>query len=605
MAEFALERFFAYRRYAGNLVVKPPWLYFIADFTGRFDVWRMPLSGGWPEQLTAFREEHARLLCADPAGQGLWIQADVGGSEAWGVFVRPAGRGWPRRWWWAPPARLQLSPRSVSPDRHWLLAASNRRQPQDLDLVVLEADTGNVVTPLAEGGYWQPALWVEVRGQLWAVGAQALANVENTLWAFAFPGHDVLRLTPPGEAVFNPLEPSPDGEGLLVLTNWESEATGIAVVDWKQPGQVEWVWRGPWEVEWAAWDPRRRTLVWIANEAGASRLWRAEWAGGRVQAARPAPGWPQGTVQAATLAPDSGLVVILSQATHPPEIWRYDLDRETGSALTEGWFGGIPSEALAVPELIQWRSPDGLAFSGWFYPARVTGPAPAVLAIHGGPESQERPGYQAWYQYLAHVGVHVVAPNFRGSTGFGRSFQRRIYRDWGGAEIGDLETVADWLARHPRVDPGRMALFGASYGGFAVLTLAARRPAQWRAAVDLFGPTDLVQFVQRVPPSWRRFMQRWVGDPEADAERLRARSPMTWADQIRCPVLVLQGARDVRVVPAESEQLVAYLKQRGTPVEYHRFDDEGHGFLRRENQLRAFELVADFLGRHLGIAVQM
>ena len=193
----------------------------------------------------------------------------------------------------------------------------------------------------------------------------------------------------------------------------------------------------------------------------------------------------------------------------------------------------------------------------------------------------------------------MLATNIRGSTGYGKTFQTLIHRDWGGGDLRDWEHAAKWLQAQDWVDPDRIGVYGGSYGGFATLTCVTRLPDYWAAAVDIVGPSNLVTFSKAVPPTWRRFMDKWVGNPETEVDFLMERSPITYVDDVRAPLLVIQGANDPRVVKGESDQMVERLRELGRDVEYDVFDDEGHGFTKRENQLRASRLAADWLERHL------
>ena len=184
-------------------------------------------------------------------------------------------------------------------------------------------------------------------------------------------------------------------------------------------------------------------------------------------------------------------------------------------------------------------------------------------SIHGGPEAQERVEYSAFYQYLLARGIGVLAPNIRGSTGYGVAYQKLIHRDWGGAELRDIEAAAQYLGALPWVSEQRIGVYGGSFGGFATLSAVTRLPDYWTAAVDIVGPSDLITFVRSVPPTWRRMMSVWVGDPETDAEFLRERSPITHVENVRAPLLVLQGANDPRVVKAESDQMVGAAAPHG------------------------------------------
>src|SRR5262245_8733849 len=163
----------------------------------------------------------------------------------------------------------------------------------------------------------------------------------------------------------------------------------------------------------------------------------------------------------------------------------------------------------------------------------------------------------------------------------------------------DLEHAVKWLHEQEWVDRDRLGVFGGSYGGFAVLTCATRLPDYWAAAVDIFGPSNLITFARAVPPTWRRMMKSLMGDPDEDEEMLRERSPLTYVEDLRVPILVIQGAKDPRVVQAESDQLVERLRELGREVEYLVLEDEGHGFTRKANELRVYRLAADWLERLL------
>jgi dipeptidyl aminopeptidase/acylaminoacyl peptidase len=187
----------------------------------------------------------------------------------------------------------------------------------------------------------------------------------------------------------------------------------------------------------------------------------------------------------------------------------------------------------------------------------------------------------------------------RGSTGYGKTYQKLIHHDWGGNELKDFEAAVQYLHGLDWVDRDRIAVYGGSFGGFATLSCVSRLPNYWAAAVDIVGPSNLVTFAKAVPPTWRRMMAQWVGDPETEADFLMERSPITYVDQIVAPLFVIQGANDPRVVKPESDQIVAKLRERGIDVRYDVYEDEGHGFTKRENEQKAFRDMADFLEEHL------
>jgi pimeloyl-ACP methyl ester carboxylesterase len=270
---------------------------------------------------------------------------------------------------------------------------------------------------------------------------------------------------------------------------------------------------------------------------------------------------------------------------------------------------GIPEGYLSAGEDASFTSHDGLRISARLYlPAEalgLSGPRPLVYYVHGGPQGQERPDF-AWFsmpliQYLALNGFAVFVPNARGSTGYGLSYMKRVDRDWGGADrLDHIHAMTQVLPRDPRLDVSRAAVVGRSYGGYMTLTLAGRCPELWSAAVDMFGPYDLLSFMDRIPATWKPYFRIAVGDPDTDRDFLVERSPATYIEQIACPLLVIQGKNDPRVVEPESRDVVERLRGLGKQVDYLVFENEGHDVLKFENKVRCYSDILSFFQRHLG-----
>jgi dipeptidyl aminopeptidase/acylaminoacyl peptidase len=228
-----------------------------------------------------------------------------------------------------------------------------------------------------------------------------------------------------------------------------------------------------------------------------------------------------------------------------------------------------------------------------------------VCYVHGGPQSQERPDF-TWFsmpliQFLTLKGFGVFVPNVRGSTGYGLAYTKHVDRDWGGKDRLDFVHGLKLLADDPRLDTRRTGVVGRSYGGYMSLMLAGRHPELWGAAVDMFGPYDLVTFSERIPPTWKPYYKLAIGDPDdpADREELVERSPRTHLHQLACPLLVIQGANDPRVVVQESRDLVEALKAQGKQVELLVFEDEGHDVLKFDNRVRCYNAITEFFEQHL------
>jgi pimeloyl-ACP methyl ester carboxylesterase len=269
---------------------------------------------------------------------------------------------------------------------------------------------------------------------------------------------------------------------------------------------------------------------------------------------------------------------------------------------------GLAPELLAPGEDASFDSHDGLRVSARLYlpspELGYEGPRPLVYYIHGGPQSQERPDF-AWFsmpliQILTLEGFAVFVPNARGSTGYGLRYTKRVDRDWGGQDrLDHVFAMTDVLPKDERVDVARAGVAGRSYGGYMTLMLAGRHPELWRAAVDMFGPYDLFTFLERLPETWKPYFILALGDPDRDRDFLLERSPRTSIGDISCPLLVIQGKNDPRVVEPESRALVEELRGSGRKVEYLVFEDEGHDVLKLRNRVRCYEAIAGFLSEHL------
>jgi dipeptidyl aminopeptidase/acylaminoacyl peptidase len=299
-------------------------------------------------------------------------------------------------------------------------------------------------------------------------------------------------------------------------------------------------------------------------------------------------------------ADGSVLAMLLDTPARPLAVAVAELGAGTAIRfLTDAQPSALQTVEPVVPESCMFPSRDGTSIPGLIYRPSGPGPHPVVMYIHGGPEDQARPLYNALQQCLLASGIGVLAPNVRGSIGYGRAWQTRIYRDWGGIDLEDFAGAASWLRSVDWVDPGRLAVFGGSYGGFAALSCVSRLPEAWAAGVSICGPTNLESLAQSMPPDWITVVRQMFGDPDTDAEDLRRRSPVSYADQITAPLLVAQGANDPRVPKAESDQIVERMRARGVEVSYLVFDDEGHGFTNRDNDIKANSAVVEFLVDHL------
>ena len=488
--------------------------------------------------------------------------------------------------------------RGWAPDGRQLAYAANAETPTNQEIWVRDVETGEVRKAFGGEAMAFPFGWSPDGSQLLVLDVRSNSDMSVIL----VEGETSRDLTPhEGEAKFIPGGWAPDGSGFYLVTDEGREFTGLAFFSLAD-NRYEWLETPDADVEEVALSEDGRVLAWTVNEDGWTRLRLRDLQTG---ADLPEPQLPGGTGPVfgqtqLTLSRDGRWAAVFwTAAQRPGEL--YVVETATGKArrVTDNMIGGLRERDLATPELVSYPTWDDREIAAWLYRPKKRRRTPVVLSIHGGPEAQERPWYQPLYQYLVSRGIAVLATNIRGSTGYGKTFQTLIHRDWGGGDLRDWEHAAQWLQAQDWVKPDKIGVYGGSYGGFATLSCVTRLPDYWAAAVDIVGPSNLVTFSKAVPPTWRRFMDEWVGNPETEVDFLMERSPITYVDNVRAPLLVIQGANDPRVVKGESDQMVERLRELGRDVEYEVFEDEGHGFTKRENQLRGSRLAAEWLERHL------
>lgn len=265
----------------------------------------------------------------------------------------------------------------------------------------------------------------------------------------------------------------------------------------------------------------------------------------------------------------------------------------------------LPEEKMAPMTPVEYKARDGLTIHGYLtIPAGSDGKnLPVVVNPHGGPWARDVWGYDGEAQFLANRGLAVFQMNFRGSTGYGRAFWEASFKQWGRAMQDDITDGVQWLIDQGVADPKRIAIYGGSYGGYAVLAGLAFTPDLYACGVDYVGVSNLFTLLETLPPYWelgRQMMYEQIGDPDTEKELLKAASPVFHADRIKAPLFVAQGANDPRVKKAESDQIVEALNKRGVAVEYMVKDNEGHGFLNEENRFDFYRAMERFLAKHLG-----
>jgi len=560
---------------------------------GTYEAWSLPATGGMPQRAITVERAAVRSLCWSASGE-LVAAADRGGTELHQIYARhPDGPTLPLSVDPAGKVQRLLSWNAAPPDGALVAFSSNARAATDMDIVIADA-AARTERPLLTGAFWHVVGGWSPDGTALLV-MRVLDNTTQDLLIVDPRTGDAREITRHAEDVSHiPAGWLADGRA-LAITDEGSDQLWLGALD-VATGKLEPIDRPRWDVELAVSSANGQTQIWSVNEDGYSTLrWRH--AGGPTRERR-----IDGACEDLVVAADGSRVAFTRLSpTEPWQVWTLDIATgEARVALTSSL--GVPRSELVDPELIRIPGPDGDIPCFVYRPRGARGPTPAVLYPHGGPEGQSRPAFGPHLTHLAaliHRGVALVVPNIHGSTGYGRKWQAAIHKDWGGIDLRDLRAVTEWMTRQKEFDRSRLAVYGGSYGGFATLLCVTQIPDVWRCAVDVFGVANLVTMLENAQPNWRRFLTRWIGDLDRDRAKLVERSPITHIDNVRCPMLILQGENDPRVPKEESDQVVARLRALGRQIDYVVYPDEGHGFTKRANAEDAYGRIVDFLTREL------
>jgi dipeptidyl aminopeptidase/acylaminoacyl peptidase len=465
---------------------------------------------------------------------------------------------------------------------------STRRNGRDTDIWIIDPVDRRSDRLLAEleGGGWGVAQWSPDDRSL--LVQQFISVNESHLWLVNAGTGEKRRITPQGGAetvLYADAEFAPDGRGVFATSDRGSEFQRVVHIDVATGRERPLVTASRWDVESMALSPDGSTIATVTNEEGVSTL-RFLDLNGRVISA---PRLPVGIVNDLRWHPSSREIGFSINSTRSPSDV-YSLDVRTGALRrwTTSETGGLHTGTLPSAELVRWKSFDGRMISGFLYrpPSRFTGKRPVIINIHGGPEGQARPVFLGRLNYyLNELGVALIYPNVRGSTGYGKSFVKLDNGLKREDSYKDIAALLDWIATRGELDAGKVMVTGGSYGGFMTLAVASNYSDRICCAVDVVGISHLGTFLEKTE-SYRRDLRRVEYGDERDA-RIRAffdrTAPLTNAHRITKPLFVVQGANDPRVPRQEAEQIVTAVRKNGTPVWFLMAMDEGHGFAKKKN----------------------
>jgi len=617
MADFDIARFLNIRSASGpSFSPDGRFVSFLSNITGVTQLWQVPVNGGWPTQLS-FTRDSVRGAHYSPFKHELIYSMDEGGNERTQLYLlrgvaggtdHALGDGWTS-------TDLTRRPNSIhtfggwSHDGSTIALSGTRDNPSRFDVYVQKIDEPEPkLLQRGPGGYYDPVGWSPDDKSLLVV--QLESNFNQNLFLLDVATGTARCLTPhQNDSQYHSPCWSADGKSIYCAsTAGDKDLAGLAQID-VGTGEISYLETPEHEVGGVLASPKGRWLAWLINVDGKSVLKLRDLKSGKTIEA---PDLPLGVVSQLEFSRDDHkLAFAFDGPRHNLDVWIWDLindatdtDQTSESKprqLTRSSRAGIPFNQFVEPELIHYKTFDGKMIPAWFYRPALKGdrPPPVIVNPHGGPESQTRPNFNALYQYFVQHGYGVLAPNVRGSTGYGTAYMNLDNTTKRMDSVSDLAHAAYWLRDQGQGDRKRLVVYGGSYGGFMVLAAVSHYPDLWAAGIDVVGICNFVTFLEKTGAYRRANREAEYGSLREHRGFLEKISPINHVDKIKCPMMVIHGANDPRVPIGEAEQIVAALQERSIPVEYLRYEDEGHGLVKLKNRLDAYAKMVEFLNTHL------
>jgi dipeptidyl aminopeptidase/acylaminoacyl peptidase len=575
---------------------------YAAPYARRLNVFVRPIAGGPATRVTS---ETARDISGYFwKGERIVFVKDFGGDENFHVVSVNLEGGDLRDLTPGDKVKADIVDIMIDDDDH-MIVSHNRRDAEVFDVFRINVKTGEERLIAQNPG--NITSWgTDHDGNLRVAGATDGVNTSLLYRATEDAPFKPILTTNFKETVA-PLFFTFDNQQLYVASNRGRDKSAIFVLDPVTAKEGELLVDNPEvDVEALTYSRKRKVLttahweVWKTDR----RFFDAETESMYRDVQARLPGYEL-SFTSANKAEDKFIVASYSDRT-PGKRYLYDKAMKTLEFLADvkPW---LPEDELATMKPIEFESRDGLTLHGYLTVPKGVAPKnlPVVLNVHGGPWARDVWGFNPEVQFLANRGYAVLQVNFRGSTGYGRKFWEASFREWGRKMQDDLADGVQWLIKEGIADPKRVAIYGGSYGGYATLAGLVFTPDLYAAGVDYVGVSNLMTFMQSIPPYWKPYLamlQEMVGDMDKDEAMLKAASPVNHADRIKAPLLIAQGAKDPRVVKSESDQMVEAMRKRGVEVEYLVKDNEGHGFRNEENRFEFYEAMERFLAKHIGTA---
>lgn len=575
---------------------------FTTDMTGNQNVWKVSTSGSFPLQMSYSKEtQESPRFTRDTK----WItyRQDSGGNEMWQLMSVPANGGAVQNHFEQPDAAVEGY--LFSPDGKSLAVVYKSKTGSTNDIALLDWDSHalrNLTNEKSPGYLWSTAAWFPDGKSLLAQRINP-AFTDSSVYRIDVATGKAEVLTPHDkEARFIATSLSADGHTALIESDQKTGSSNVALLDITTK-KLTWVTSTGWEASAAFFSPDGKHFTYEINQDGRSDVFLCEHPslkcnrlsmpeGRTIQQAEPTSWSPDGT----------RLLLEHQSARRPSDLWVYDVRTNKGTQLTFSALASLDPGSLPQSQIVHYKSFDGKIISAllWVPPnLKRDGSSPAIVLPHGGPTGQVLDTFNATAATLASRGYLCIAPNVRGSSGYGIEFQKANYQDLGGGDLKDEVAARQFLIDTGYVNAQKVGITGGSYGGYMTLMAIGKTPDLWNAAVELFGIIDWYTMLQHEDPFLQQYEKSLLGDPEKDKAVYENASPIKFIRDDKAPLLVLQGDNDIRVPKEEAEQVVDILKKDGKTVDATYYANEGHGFRKRENRIDSLQRTVDWFDKYL------
>ncbi len=596
--EYSIEQFYENTRIGGGEFSEDEKrLLMSSDESGIFNVYEINISDGSKKQITNSKDDSFFAIDYVPGTGEILFSADKGGNEVNHIYLLSDDG-----------TTIDLTPgenekaqfAGWSEDRDFLYYLSNKRDPKFFDLYKMQV------------GQWEPQMLYQNDKGLEIVGmshdenlialSQPITTSENKLFLYD-RSQDKMTEISNEKGTYSASGFSKEDDKFYYITDDGREFKYLMEYD-TATGERSPVYEADWDVMYSYLSENDKYRVIAINEDGTNKLVVQNNVTDKMV---DLPELPGANISAVAISESENLMRLTAATSKASSnLYVYDFRNNEIKKLTNTLNPEIDPEDLVSAEVVRYNSFDGVEIPAIFYKPHQASEAnkvPALVWVHGGPGGQSRTGYFALIQYLVNHGYAVLAVNNRGSSGYGKTFFKMDDKKHGEEDLKDVIAGKNWLQSQEYIDEENIGIIGGSYGGYMTMAAMTFTPEEFDVGVNLFGVTNWLRTLKSIPPYWESFINALyeeMGDPTTkDSIALYNKSPLFHADQVKNPVMVLQGANDPRVLQVESDEIVEQLKKNDVPVEYVIFEDEGHGFIKKENEIKGYKQILQFLNKYL------